>query len=165
MIKKLKAITLTETVVYISIFSIFMLTLMQFFLSIQVSQDKVYKELELEMNRIFVTNYLEETVQYNFAIDTENSAFDETSSVGVFQNGQESLTYKIISGTLVIESSNGITGLTNNKAIVQTFSLEPILDRNNSISALRMHFKLIHRDNQRIVNNFSTLVRLTTNEI
>jgi len=143
MINKLKAITLTETVVYIAIFSIFMLTLMQFFISIQINQDKVYKELELEMNRIFVTNHFEEKIKNKFILDQQNSLIDEEIAEIVFLSENKTLSYKIITGNLILDNTNEIISITNNKAVVETFQVEPIINRTDNLSAIKISLTII----------------------
>lgn len=161
---KLKAITLIETIVYVAIFSMFMLTMMQFLISIQVNQDKVYKELELEMNRIFLTNHLEKTLRYNFNLEENTSVFDENNSIGVFANNQEELIYRKEEGELVLQKNLNTTKLTNSKALIQSFNLTPIRTEGNEITAIRINIDLAHRDNNRVTNNFSTLIRLANHE-
>jgi hypothetical protein len=164
MINKLKAITLTETVVYIAIFSIFMLTLMQFFISIQINQDKVYKELELEMNRIFVTNHFEEKIKNKFILDQQNSLIDEEIAEIVFLSENKTLSYKIITGNLILDNTNEIISITNNKAVVETFQVEPIINRTDNLSAIKISIKFVHRDNANISYDFNTLVNLISDE-
>lgn len=164
MIKKLKAITLTETVVYIAIFSIFMLTLMQFFISIQINQDRVYKELELEMNRIFLTNHLEERVKDNFTLDLENSVINNDNGIAILTSNHEVLIYKILNGSIVLETEHGMTSLTNNKAVVEVFNIEKIQGNTNTASAIKIHIKFKHRDEDKVQYDFTTLVKLIENE-
>ena len=137
-----------------------MLVLIQFFLSVQVNQDRVYKELDLEMNRIFLTNHLEGTLQYNFALDQENSTLGNNCTP-VFINNQESLTYKISEGGLILEKDLESINLTNRKARVQSMSCTTIVDAQNNISAIKIDLQLTHRDNNRIIHNFGTLIKLT----
>lgn len=165
MTKKLKAITLVETLVYIAIFSMFMLVIMQFLISTQINQDKIYKELELEMNRIFLTNHLEDELRYNFNFDKNNSTLDENDSYAVFLNNQETLIYRIENGDFILEKGSDITKLTNNKATIESFHLETINTAEGEIAAIKINIGLEHKDNSRVTNNFSTLIKLAYEEI
>ena len=155
MTKKLKAITLTETVVYIAIFSIFMVILIQFFLSVQVNQDKVYKELELEMNQIFISNHLEETLGHSSVFNSENNSFF---------NKQETLEYKILNGDLILEKDGVVTSLVNSKAVAQSISFEPIWAQEGIASAVKINVSLRHSGNERVTRDFSNLIKLAIHE-
>ncbi len=157
MIKKLKAITLTETVVYISIFGMFMLVLIQFFLSVQINQDKIYKELELEMNQIFITNHFEERVGENFD-------FNEVDGSAIFFNSQESLEYKVLNNKLVLVKDLDTINLLNSKALVESFSLEPIWGEDDNALAVKISISLKHRGDESVTRDFSTLVKLVSHE-
>lgn len=164
MIKKLKAITLTETLVYVAIFAIFMTTLIQFFLSIQINQDKVSKELELEMNRIFLTNHLESELKNNFAFDSENSQLDGNNDVLFFKNENQTLAYNVTNQDLMLQKDGTQTKLTNNKAKIKSFYITPIFQPENNITAVKINISLNHRDNERIEHNFTTLIKLANYE-
>lgn len=155
MTKKFKAITLTETIVYIAIFSIFMLILIQFFLSVQINQDKVYKELELEMNQIFVSNHFEETLGYSSVFDSENN---------LLFNKQKTLEYKILNGNLILETEGQANNLLNSKAIAQSISFEPIWAQEGIASAVKIHISLQHSGDERVTRDFSNLIKLAIHE-
>jgi hypothetical protein len=164
MTKKLKAITLTETLVYIAIFSIFMLTMMQFFISIQINQDKVYKEMELEMNKIFLINHFEENLKDNFIFDSINSIINGDKDTLVFRNQGGNIQYKISNNDLILERVGVEEKISNRKASIQSFYIEPILNKENEIIAVKINFVIQHTDNYRIQQNFSTLIKLVNYE-
>ncbi len=153
MIKKLKAITLMETLVYVSIFGIFMLVLIQFFLSVQFSQDKIYKELELEMNQIFITNHFRETVGENFS-------FEQEDNTAVFSNESQTLEYKISNGSLVLVEDGQEKVLSNSKALVTDFSMESV----GYNLAVNLTVSLAHQGNEDITREFSNLIRVVNYE-
>ena len=153
MIKKLKAITLMETLVYVSIFGIFMLVLIQFFLSVQFSQDKIYKELELEMNQIFITNHFRETVGENFS-------FEQEDNTAVFSNESQTLEYKISNGSLVLVEDGQEKVLSNSKALVTDFSMESV----GHNLAVNLTVSLAHQGNENITREFSNLIRVVNYE-
>ena len=155
MTKKLRAITLTETVVYIAIFSIFMLILIQFFLSVQINQDKVYKELELEMNQIFVSNHFEETLGHSSVFNSENNSFF---------NKQEILEYNVLNEDLILVRNGVEIGILNSKAIAQSISFEPIWAQEGIASAVRIHISLQHSGDERVTRDFSNLIKLAIHE-
>ena len=153
MTKRLKAITLMETLVYISIFGMFMLILIQFFLSIQFNQDKIYKELELEMNQIFITNHLKEAVGENFAFMQEGDS-------GIFFNEEKTFEYKIFSNDFIVLEDGVVQNLSNSKALVTDFVIEPI----GYNSAVRLKISLAHSGNENITREFSNLIKLVNYE-
>ncbi len=153
MTKKLRAITLIETLVYISIFGMFMLILIQFFLSIQLNQDKIHKELELELNQIFITNHLRESVGENFA-------FKQESDSAIFFNEEETLEYKVFNDDFVVLENGEVKNLSNSKAVVTDFSVEPI----GYNSAVRLTISLAHQANESITREFSNLIKLVDYE-
>jgi type II secretory pathway pseudopilin PulG len=153
MIKRLKAITLIETLVYVSIFGVFMVVLIQFFLSVQFNQDKILKELELEINQIFITNHFRETVGENFAFKYENNTV-------IFFNASQTLEYKISNGNLVLVENGEDKILSNGKALVTDFSIETIGDN----SAVRLTVFLEHQGDENIKRNFSNLIKFVNYE-
>ncbi len=153
MIKKLKAITLIETLVYVSIFGIFMLVLIQFFLSVQFNQDKILKELELEMNQIFITNHFRETVGENFSFEQENNT-------AIFSNDSQTLEYKISNGNLVLVEDGEEKILSNSKALATDFSIDPV----GYNLAVKLTVSLAHQGNEKITREFSNLIRVVNYE-
>ncbi len=155
MIKNFKAITLIETLVYIAIFGIFMSILIQFFLSVQINQDKVYKELELEMNQIFVTNHFNELLGDVFAFDSENE---------LFFNEQETLEYRVLEEDLVLQVGGETRILTNNRVSVKGIYFEEIRVLDGPVSAVRVNLSFEHSGDSRVSRDFSKLIKVVNYE-
>jgi hypothetical protein len=101
MIKKLKAITLVETLVYLALFGIFFITVMQFLFFLQEFESNAESRLLLNQNSIFLSEHLKETLKDTKSVDLANSQLDQDlGKLRIIKNDNTYVEYSINSNRI-----------------------------------------------------------------
>lgn len=101
MINKIKAITLVETLVYLALFGIFFITVMQFLFFLQGFQSNAESRLLLNQNSIFVSEHIKETLKDAKSIDLANSQLDQDlGKLRIIKNDNTYVEYSINSNRI-----------------------------------------------------------------
>lgn len=101
MINKIKAITLVETLVYLALFGIFFITVMQFLFFLQGFQSNAESRLLLNQNSIFVSEHIKESLKDAKSIDLANSQLDQDlGKLRIIKNDNTYVEYSINSNRI-----------------------------------------------------------------
>jgi|GEM_PF-2341287 len=131
--KKLKASTLIEAVVYLALFGAVFLMVMQFAFAIGGSNDKTNSNNEIQRNMIFLNEHFTGTFSVSESIDDTNSLFNIPDGILRFNTASGYLEYKLVQGNLVIEDGTSSIVLTDPKFSVNSFLVEPVLGNDASV--------------------------------
>ena len=129
--KKLKALSLVETVIYLALFGIVFTGIIDF--SINVSQNFQAAEglTQTEKTKIFIFEHFQDSFNSSLTIDTVNSIFNNDSGKLRITNKTGYLEYSILNNDLLF-SVNGSanSSLTNSRVDVTRFFLEEVKVKN-----------------------------------
>ncbi|MEI7578474.1 MAG: hypothetical protein WCJ58_00365 [bacterium] len=142
--KKLKAITLVETIIYLALFAIIFTAIIQFVLSIQESNLKVNTDNTLAKQKIFITEHLEDSFRNTSGIDTAQSAFDSDQGRIYLTTSTIFKTYYLENNRLIFSANGQINPITPDTMNVTKFHLTKINDLQGIPRAIAVELELAH---------------------
>ncbi|MBI2356802.1 hypothetical protein HYV12_02000 [Candidatus Dojkabacteria bacterium] len=141
---KLKGITLLETLVYLSLFSVIILMILNFMLATQESTLRTERKRIVHQASEFVIQHLTDSFHKAQSIDSINSVFENS-------NGKLQIRYETTTGVYEIVNNrlqyNGVPITPPNTSITQ-FILTPVYDNDNTIIGINTDILLVlNKDN------------------
>lgn len=144
-LKRIKGITLLETLIYVSIFTMFMVIVIQLLLSVQLNNNKVKQVLDLEKDRIFITNHIEELLDSkNREILQENSVFNSDNGSITFLDGESYVKYDIQNNKLVFFDGMNTIPISSSKTVINKFNISKYENEFAEIVALKFDIEIAH---------------------
>lgn len=127
-IKTIKGATLIETILYLALFGIIFLTVIEFAFVLGRSNDKAQAENEMHRNTIFLNEHLVENFGQAEAINGNISVFDDSN--GVLRLAMEIgyKQYQIADSRLIVTDGTTQTYLTSPAIKVTGFTVRAIMN-------------------------------------
>lgn len=136
--KKLKAITLVETIIYLVLFGIIFTTIFQFVFTIQDGNKKSLSMDILEKNRIFISQHLQDSFTNSTEIDDTLSTFENDRGVLRLNHDAGYKLYNINDDRLQY-SENGVNNyITPANTTLTRFYLTPLTEVDGTIVAIEI---------------------------
>ncbi|GAB4158020.1 MAG: hypothetical protein Fur003_1760 [Candidatus Dojkabacteria bacterium] len=131
---KYKGITLIETLVYLGLFGIIFIMIIQFLFSVTDNNTLVQNRISVNRYKLYIFEHLTETFDQADSIDEANSLFNSDSGTLNLEdlNGEE-FTYTINSGNLSFNRNGETTDITPNEIRISQFRPEAIRNSANEI--------------------------------
>ena len=149
-LKKLKAITLLEMLVYIAIFTSFIVIIIQLTLSVSANNDKIKQEYDLEKDKMFISNHLDQFFDLEYReIDINTSVFNDPN--GRITDGINS--YFIENNILYFSQGEIATALNSSKSVINSFTIYPNYNEDGEVIAVSITIEM---------RNKSSLERITS---
>lgn len=144
--------TLIETMIYIALFSIILLIIMNFMFSAQESTLRNNRRAELQKTIEFLTQHITDTFDSTNAVNTNNCVF--LDSQGILNITTDTPNeYKLENGRILF---NNIP-ITPKDILVSSFYLEPVNDSLNKTVGVRANLQLSSRADQQVAQNINLL--------
>lgn len=135
-------LTLIETIVYLAIFGIVFVAIVQFALGIsEFNRLNVYRQ-QLDRNAILVLQHLESEFNQSKTIVTNNSQFDTDNGVLELTNlTNDTVSYSLSAGQIMVQrgSAAAVSLTPSAELTVQKFRLTPLL---NAGSYIGVHWEI-----------------------
>lgn len=131
---KLKGLTLMETVLYIGLFSIIMLVVINFMLSIQEANGRIQRRANIHQSSEFIEQHLNYSFAKTKSIDATKSIFDNNNGEIVLLLNDGEHTYSLTNEKIIYDS----TPITPVSIKIKKFFVEPIYNKKNLIVATRI---------------------------
>lgn len=139
-----KGITLIELVLYLALFALIILVMVQFFVFVVNKNVNAQNRLELSKNMVFIYQHMESTNDNPFTIDEVNTVVDPTAGkLSIIQDGV-SVTYQVIDGRLNY-IKNGNILLTIPEVLVGSFGVDTIVNSEGDVISARVTMSLSHK--------------------
>ncbi len=154
--QNIKAITLTETVVYLALFAVLFTVIIEFAFNVSGLNTKAYSNNDALRTEIFVNEHLDSEVKKAISVDSSNSVFNDNTGVLRLNTETGYVEYKLTDQQL--EFFNG----THNNIIVppnfkvEKFVIEPVLNAESETVALMIEISFSTK-NDRVNKTFKTL--------
>lgn len=138
-VKNLAGLTLTEVLVYLALFGIFFLVMVQTVLYIQTLNHRTNAKLKLDRSLIFVTQHMDTNVLVSDSIDADvgsggNSEFGVDDGVLYTNEGSAYHEYSIVANRLSYDNNGASTSeLTRADTNIDAFNLVEVLDDSSNI--------------------------------
>jgi len=152
--KKLKAISIVEVLVYFALFGIIFLAIISFMISVVDNNSIAEQRIDLQKSSIFVMNHLNNSFDLTNSINTDNS---------IFNNNNGKIVLNLTSGTVQYYVSNNVLHYVENGTdyILTTvdynitkFYLERVLNGKDELVGARFDIKF---QSVKTSNNYFTL--------
>jgi len=137
--KSNKGITLLESLIYLALFAVVFIGVIQFTFTISDSNESTEQIEKTEKASIFIMNHLNDSFNKAESVDAINSTFSDDNGVLRLTTAGGYFEYKIISGQLNFVDS-GVTGdfITNPDFLMEKFNLEQVLDSKDVLVGVRV---------------------------
>ena len=152
--KKLKGVTLVETLLYIGLSSIILFVVLSFMLSTQEASSRTSAKTKTHQASQFILEHLHETFRQVKSIDQTSSVFnnDNGKLFVVFSDGMRN--YSLTNSQILFDS----TLITPKTVNVTKFLLEPIRDKKDtSIIAVKITIHLISTEDTKVSEDINFL--------
>lgn len=131
--KMKKAMTLVELVVYLALFGLIFLSIMQFVMATNQNNDTARGRNLIEKNAIFTLRHLEKSFSTVQTIDEVNSIFDDNQGRLILNSIYGAKEYQVLSGQLKYTFDGNEYDLIQPGFEATTFKMEKILNNDNQL--------------------------------
>jgi len=135
--------TLIESLVYIGIFGVFFITVVQFTLNVQESNLNANHRKLISTNSMYVSNYLQDSFNNSTTVNNSVSVFDNTNGVLRIENGTDFFEFRLSNNILVVNKNGVEFQLLYDDVIVNSFKVEKVLDTASQISGIRISINYV----------------------
>lgn len=153
---RLKGVTLIEMMLYIGLFSVIIILVMNFMLSTQEAirrtniRGQVYKSSE------FVIQHLEGSFEHAASIDANNSLFDSGDGVLSISFADGTKQYTLVDSVLYFAG----VPITPHTISVLSFTVTPVSTTSGEIFGVKVVIKLVSTNDSEVDNDINILLTL-----
>jgi len=156
-LRNIKGMTLIEILLYLALFSIFFLVMVEFFLFVNQSNQLSSETLKLDRSVIFLTQHLEDSFEkksFTSVTDIEESDLDKLE---LSDSEEPEYIYQVEDedGELQFNDGSGNVQITRSDIIVDKFSLEEILDNEDTVIGAKITIRLKSKTDNTVQREFS----------
>ena len=138
MVAKEQGITLIEVVIYLALFAILFVVVVEFTLAVSERNRNARARTEVERSLIFALEHIEDAFDNAQSIDAGSSIFHSDNGVLVLTVSGEQVMYSLTADTLEYSRTAGSFNLTGPRISVDVFRLEEILDESSAVIGARI---------------------------
>ncbi len=156
MTNRLKGVTLVETLLYIGLFSVMMLVLLNFMLSTQEVMSRTNIRGELDNSLQFVARHINDSFEKAQSLDQENTTFDtDDGEIQLtFQEGDK--TYTLSNNNLLFDG----TPIHSSKYSVSKFNIEPVYKGESILIGVRVNITMHSKKEPSFTQDLNLLISL-----
>lgn len=155
--KKFRAITLMELLVYLALFGIIFISVLQFTLQVEENNRRSLNHNLLQKYSIFINQHIAQTIDDTDSIDTAGSTFDNPQGVldlNLF--GGSATTYTLSGGQLSVNRGSGAVDLTPSYLTIDNFFLEQIEDSEGNVIGVKANLHMYSNFDSDVDNTIET---------
>lgn len=153
-----KAITLVELVLYLALFSLFILVMVQFFVFISNKNVDARNRLDISRTVIFLRQHFAQTESKIQTIDNINSVFDNDNGKLVLNTDDGEREYKLIDNKVYFKNTSD-TLLTPSGVVINKLRFEKQVDSLNNIIGVIVKITITHANVVNYTESFEFLIR------
>ena len=153
---RLKGITLIETMLYIGLFSIIILMVLNFMLSTQESTLRNNRRGDVYKSAEFVIQHIEYSFDKAITVSKDNSTFNTNIGILELQFNDGNKQYTLSNSTLYFDT----IPITPPNISVTQFSLIPIYNGGELPIAVKINISLVSKDDPKITDTINLLSTL-----
>lgn len=150
---RLKGVTLIETMLYIGLFAIIMIIVLNFMLSTQEATLRTNRKSNIHQATEFVTQHINYSFEKAISINSTNSTFGNNQGVLELVFTEGSKQYSVLNSTLYFDG----VPITPPTMSVDTFSLDPIYKGVETIIGIRTNIIIHLNDDTNISDTINLL--------
>lgn len=130
--------TLIETLMYVGIFAVFFITVVQFSLNIQDNNLIATYRKVVATNSVYVANHLQDSFKNSTSVNTTTSVFDVTNGRLRIENGSNFYDYSLSNSILFVNINGTSYQLLYDDVQVTGFLVEKVVDSTSQIIGVRL---------------------------
>lgn len=153
---RLKGLTLIETMLYIGLFSIIILMVLNFMLSTQESTQKNNRRGRVYKSAEFIVQHINYSFNKALIVNEENSVFGTDIGILELQFADASKRYTVSNATLYFDD----TPITPSNISVTQFSLTPMYNGVTTPIAVKIDIRLVSEEDISITDTINLLSTL-----
>lgn len=155
--RKLKGLTLMETVLYVGLTASIMIIIVSFMLSTQESSQRTQSRVNIHQASSFAIQHIYYSMGKTLSINTEQSVFENDNGVLALNLDGGTKIYKLENSRVLYNS----IPITPTNVVVRKMYLEPVLNRKDEVVAAKVTFEIssINKFSQTKIFNFLAIVR------
>jgi hypothetical protein len=154
--KKIQALSLIETTIYLALFSLIFTTIVQFSLSVAESNQNADYRNELERTAIFLDENFSRGFLNSSELLSDNSTFYNDSGKLYLSGSNGTLIYTLSSSFIKLNRNGDINNLNNPMTVISKFYLEKVLAPDLSIAGVRVTINLQSQKKSSITKTFQS---------
>ena len=154
--RKLKGITIAETLIYLALFGIIFIAIVEFFITMRDNNRITIEKINLEKVTLYLTNHISDGFKNSIGIDENNSIFaQDASKIRILKNDKY-IEYSLQNNS-IIYSDNGtiLTILDPNYRVTRLF-MEKILNDKNILQGIRLEMTIVSIKNANDIKSIQT---------
>lgn len=153
---RLKGVTLIETMLYIGLFSVIIIIVLNFMLSTQEATLRNSRKNDVHQSYEFITQHINYSFNKALSIVEGGSSFGNNQGILQLQFSDGNMQYYVTDNTLFFD---GIP-ITPESITVNSFSLEQVFDRDNIMIGVRFSIQLTSKGDSSITDTLNMLSTL-----
>lgn len=154
--KRYKAITLLETIIYLALFAVIFVAIIQFYFMMARNNRVAQERVEMHKIILFVNQHFSESFEEASSIDLDNSVFHNDNGVLRILTDGEYLEYSLSSSRIIVDNNGDINYLTPESFGVLSFRFEEILDSEDNNVGIRVVILFQSKNYENITQEIST---------
>lgn len=154
--KRAKAISLIESIVYIAVFGIVFLFIMQYLFSISEANQNANTKKEFEKSAIFLNQHLNDTFSKAVSVDTANSIFNTDNGKVRINLTSGFKEYSILNNQINFNNNGTNSYLTPPEIKITKLYFDQVLNSSNTLVGIRVTVNMVSPKNSNISNSYIT---------
>jgi len=148
--EKLKAITIVETLIYLFLFALIFILVMEFVITLRANNQISLEKVNLEKVIIYINNHLSDSFKNNIGIDENNSIFASDSGKIRILKTAGYKEYTQTNGIFTYNDNGNTLVILDPDFRIDKLRFDKILDSNNLLQGIRMELRIVSVKN---INN------------
>ncbi len=159
--KKKKGITLIETLLYLSLFGMFFVTILEYVFAITEFNRFADQRNEIQKNVIYLDQHLKDSFVVADSIDTGQTTFSNNSGkLRLTTTGGAFYEYNIVNQRLQFNKNGTLFFLTKPEHIISRFNLEPVTNAEGTTVAVKVIIDLAYNKKTDLFESMESLYTL-----
>lgn len=151
---RLKGITLIETMLYIGLFSVIIIIVLNFMLSTQEATQKTQSRSDVHRVAEFVSQHINHSFNKTLSVNPLTSIFDSSQGVLDLQFTEGSKQYTISNSRLYFD---GIP-ITPTNVTINSFTVQPVYKGTDTIIGIKTDIDILSRKDPSVVDSLNLLL-------
>lgn len=142
MIKKLKGMTLIETMIYIALYGVIFAAIVSFALTIAEMNKTAEQKNEIQRTIMFIDEHLSKSISKYKIVNDANSIFNNNNGVLNISNNTDTLIYSTNSNSLIVNRNNITNPLTNPNVKITKFFIQNVIGPDLTRSGIMIYIEI-----------------------
>lgn len=152
-IKKLRGMTLIEVVLYLAIFALFFIVMINFFFFVQDSNQLSGETLKIDRSVILLTQHFEDSFKRTNSVGSGTVPNVDHGTLELI--GDVNVEYYWLDSRIYFDNSGSINPITRNDVKVTKFLLEEILDNSDTVIGVEITVEITSGSDNTITSEFT----------